>query len=427
MSQTRKLMCGLVAVFILTHHPGLEAAMSPLPQPLARHGGLIYVSGIMPGPTAAAPDFAGQAGAVLAELSARLTSAGSSLQQVVSTTVYLRQASDFPALNEAWKRAWPAGAPTRTTIIADLPASGALVQVSAIAVPLGAERRIIQPAGWPPPPSPYSYAIQTGDTVFLSGLVPRRGVDNTPVSGDIGTQTRAVMDNAHTILEAAGLTFGDVVSARIFITDLTQFQAMNEAYRTYVSQSPPARATVRSGLTSPDYLVEVTLTAVKGGPRTVITTPGPDGSPGKPNPNLSSAIGVGPRLFLSGMLGMLPGNANDTISQTKETMARLERTMAAAGFAWPHVVDAIVYVTDVAQAPPVVAAMQAIMGSTPAVTVVGSGLVSPDGRVEISNCIFSGWSWFLSTKPNALRFRQPGGLRHVDADHHGHEHKRLHG
>jgi 2-iminobutanoate/2-iminopropanoate deaminase len=383
MSRTQTLSCGLVAALMLSHHPALESATSQSAQPVARHGGLIYVSGIMPGPAPAALDFAAQAGAVITELSARLTRTGSSLQHVVSTTVYLKQASDFPALNEAWRRAWPAGAPTRTTVIADLPAPGALIQVSAIAVPSGAERRIIRPAAWPPPPSPYSYAIQTGDMVFVSGLVPRRGVDNTPVTGDMGIQTRAVMDNARTILDAAGLTIADVVSARIYITDPAQFQAMNEAYRTYLPTAPPARATVRSGLTNPDYLVEVTLTAVRGSHRVTITTPGPDGSPGKPNPNLSSAIGVGHRLFLSGMLGMLPGNANDTLAQTKETLARLGRTMATAGFAWPHVVDAIVYVTDVTQAAAVTAAMQVTMGHMPPVTVVGSGLMSPDGKVEI--------------------------------------------
>ena len=90
-------------------------------------------------------------------------------------------------------------------------------------------------------------------------------------------------------------------------------------------------------------------------------TPGPDGSPGQPNPNLSSAIRVGPQLFLSGMLGVLPGNVSDATGQTAETLNRLERTMAAAGFGWPDVVDAIVYVTDVSAAADV---MQASAGRT---------------------------------------------------------------
>ena len=72
------------------------------------------------------------------DAASRLAAAGTSLSQVVSTTVYLKNASDFPALNEVWKRTFPRSPPTRTTIVADLP-SGALVQVSALAVPAGAQ------------------------------------------------------------------------------------------------------------------------------------------------------------------------------------------------------------------------------------------------------------------------------------------------
>ena len=59
----------------------------------------------------------------------------------------------------------------------------ALVEISMIAVPTGAERVVIHPAGWIKSPSPYSYAIRTGDTLFLSGLVSRNGRDNSVVAG----------------------------------------------------------------------------------------------------------------------------------------------------------------------------------------------------------------------------------------------------
>ncbi len=84
------------------------------------------------------------------------------------------------------------------------------------------------------------------------------------------------------------------------------------------------------------------------------------------------------------MLGVLPGNAADAAAQTTETLNRLERTMTAAGFGWADVAESIVYVTDMDAAPDVLKVFAARAGGRlPAGTLVGTGLVSPEGRVEI--------------------------------------------
>ncbi|MCX6551491.1 MAG: heme-binding domain-containing protein [Acidobacteria bacterium] len=363
-----------------------EARLATMPAfaPWVSRGGLVFVSGISAADPAAAVDVTGQANDVLDELSRRLASAGSSLDRVVSTSVYLTQAEDFAAMNAVWAARWPKAPPTRTTVVVGLPRPGARIQVSAIAAAGTTTRDILLPAGWPASTSPYSYAIRAGDTVLLSGLVPRRGVDNTTVQGDITVQTRAVLENAKAILAAAGLRVADVVSSRVFVTDVANFEAMNAAYRAYFPTAPPARATVKAALTNKDYLVEITLTAVKGGTRTALVTPNADGTPGKPNPNLSSAVVVGPRMFLSGMLGMVPGSAGDAAAQTNETLNRLDRTLNAGGFSWPAVVDSTVYVTDVSAAPAALDAMKARLGGQlPVGTLVVAGLVAPEGRVEI--------------------------------------------
>jgi 2-iminobutanoate/2-iminopropanoate deaminase len=351
--------------------------------PISTHGGLVYVSGILPSepvPT----DFTTQTIRVLDELKARLVKAGTTIDRVASTSVYLASAEDFPALNAVWAKYWPDAPPTRTTVVALLPVSGARIQVSAIAAAPGQRRAVVVPAGWAAPAGPFSYAIRAGDTVFLSGLVPRRGSDNALVKGDIEAQTRVIFENAQAILGEAGLTYADVVSARIFLTSASVFDQMNGVYRTYFQADPPARATVMTPLASPDFLIEITMTAVKGPPRVAVVTPNADGTPGRPNPNLSSAIGAGPRLFLSGMLGILPGNASDAASQTGETLNRLERTLAAGGFGWPHVTDSVVYVTDMLTAAAVVETFKTRAGGRlPVGTLVGTGLMSPDGRVEI--------------------------------------------
>ena len=78
-------------------------------------------------------------------------------------------------------------------------------------------------------------------------------------------QTETVLRNAGEILAAAGMTMADVVSSRVFITDTAMFQDMNAVYRTAFQANPPVRATVKAGLTAPQYLVEITMLAVKGG------------------------------------------------------------------------------------------------------------------------------------------------------------------
>ena len=85
-------------------------------------------------------------------------------------------------------------------------------------------------------PNPYSYGIRTGDTLFLSGLVSRNGKDNSVVEGDMTAQTKTVLDNAAQILKAAGMSFDNVVSSRVFITDQTKFQEMNKTYQTFFTE-----------------------------------------------------------------------------------------------------------------------------------------------------------------------------------------------
>ncbi|MEW5981432.1 MAG: Rid family hydrolase [Acidobacteriota bacterium] len=351
--------------------------------PAAAHGDFIYVSGILPGP-ADGDTIESQATHVVAELSKRLVRLGTNLDRVVATSVYLKRAEDFAGLNEVWRRTWTSRPPTRTTVLAELPSSTALLQVSAVAARPGVDVEVLLPGGWQPPSNPYSYGIRAGDTVFLSGLVPRSPRDGTAIEGDIAIQTRAVLDSASALLEAAGLSFANVVSARVFIADIADFQRMNDVYRAYVSETPPARATVRATLTNPDFRIEITLMAASGSTRLVFTTPAEDGSPGQPSPNLSSAIGFGRRVFLSGMLGVRPGSGSDAVAQTGEALDRLERTMALAGVGWPNVIDSVVYVTDLSRAGLILEAMQTRAGGNlPVGAVAGAGLVSPEALVEI--------------------------------------------
>jgi reactive intermediate/imine deaminase len=233
-------------------------------------------------------------------------------------------------------------------------------------------------------PNPYSYGIKTGNTLFLSGLVSRNGKDNTNIKGDITAQTKVVLDNGAAILKQAGMSFGDVVASRVYITDQTTFQAMNAAYRSYFGAAPPARATVKVSLNSPDYLVEITMVAVKDASRMAFTTPNADGTPGTPNPNLSAAIRVGNRLYVAGITGNTATNKGDVRAQTAEVLGRVGRTLKAAGFDWSNVVDGVVFLPDMTKFQDMNAAYrEAISKDFPARATVGTGLMGADAAVEI--------------------------------------------
>jgi reactive intermediate/imine deaminase len=351
--------------------------------------GLVYVSGTLgttAGNSLASGGIKAQTQQALDNIAATLKTAGSSLSNAASVIVYLRSAADFAAMNEIYRTNWPKDPPARTTVVVTAPLAlpDALIEVSMVAVPAGGERVVIHPSDWIASPNPYSYGIKSGNTLFMSGLVSRNGKDNTAVSGDMTAQTRTVLDNGAAILRAAGMSAADVVSARVFLADPARFQDMNAVYRTYFPHDPPARATVHAGLTSPDYLVEITMVAVKDAKRTAITTPNADGSAGTPSPVLSSAIRVGNRLYLAGMLGTTAGNKGDVKAQTAEALARIGRTLNAAGFDWSNIVDGIVYLPDMSRFTEMNAAYRETFAKDfPARATVGAGLMGADGQVEI--------------------------------------------
>jgi enamine deaminase RidA (YjgF/YER057c/UK114 family) len=357
--------------------------------PAVKADGLIYVAGTL-GTNAsgaiAKGDVKAQTKQTLDNIGATLKAGGSSIANAASVLVYLRNASDFAAMNEVYSTYWAKDPPARTTVVVTQPLAVAdgLIEISMVAVPAGGERVVVHPSDWIKSPSPYSYGIKTGNTLFLSGLVSRNGKDNTNVKGDVPAQTKTVLDNGAAILKQAGMSFSDVVSARIYLPDDTTFQAMNTAYRTYFPSNPPARATVKAGLTNPDYVVEITMVAVKDPARKAITTPNADGTPGRANPNLSAAIQTGKRLYLAGLTGNTETNKGDVKAQTKEVLARTERTLKAAGYEWSHVVDGVVYLTDMSKFQDMNAAYREVFSKDfPARATVGTGLMGADAVVEI--------------------------------------------
>jgi reactive intermediate/imine deaminase len=346
--------------------------------PAVKAAGLIYLSGTIAqddsGALVGAGDVAAQTRRVIDRMKGVLEASGSSLPQVVSVTVYLKSASDFATMNDVYRTYWSKDPPTRTTVVTDL-LLGALVEISMVAVPNGGERTVVHPDGWSRSPNPYSYGIRTGDTLFISGLVPRDVRENAPIGGDIAVQTKAVMENAGDLLRAARMDYSNIVSARVYLPDAANFQGMNAAYRSYFKSDPPARATVIAALTGNQYAVEMTFIASTA-PRQVVGQ--------ATNPMLSPAIKSGSRLYVSGLLGNNADNSGNAAAQTKEIFSRLQRILEAAGYTGGDVVDGLVYLTDLSKFAEMNGEYRAFFQKDfPARATVGTGLVSPGGMVEI--------------------------------------------
>jgi 2-iminobutanoate/2-iminopropanoate deaminase len=91
---------------------------------------------------------------------------------------------------------------------------------------------------------PYSQAVKAGGLLFCSGQIPLDPQTGELSGADIRGQTEQVMENIAAVLAAVGLTFGEVVKSTIYLTDLTDFAAVNEVYGRRFPTDPPARSTV---------------------------------------------------------------------------------------------------------------------------------------------------------------------------------------
>jgi 2-iminobutanoate/2-iminopropanoate deaminase len=105
-------------------------------------------------------------------------------------------------------------------------------------------RETVTASGAPDAAGPYSHAVKAGGLVFLSGQTPIDPSTGELVEGSIGDQTRRCLDNLAVVAAAAGASLEDAVRMAIYVTDISVFKDVNEAYGTYFPSDPPARTTI---------------------------------------------------------------------------------------------------------------------------------------------------------------------------------------
>jgi 2-iminobutanoate/2-iminopropanoate deaminase len=108
---------------------------------------------------------------------------------------------------------------------------------------------------------PYSQAIRADGYLFCSGQLGLDPATDDFVAGDVGAQAEQALRNLGAVLEAAGLTFGDVVKTTIFLADMADFAAVNRVYGRFVTDQPPARSTVAVAALPKGGRVEIEATA----------------------------------------------------------------------------------------------------------------------------------------------------------------------
>ena len=115
------------------------------------------------------------------------------------------------------------------------------------------------------PIGPYTPGVGVGDTVYLSGQIGLDPVSGQMVEGGTEAQARRVMENLGAVLKEAGLSFGHVVKATVFMTDLAEFAKVNEIYGSYFPAGgvPPVRSTVQVAALPRGARIEIDFVAVR--------------------------------------------------------------------------------------------------------------------------------------------------------------------
>ncbi|WP_109673028.1 Rid family detoxifying hydrolase [Dyadobacter jejuensis] len=111
----------------------------------------------------------------------------------------------------------------------------------------------------PEPIGPYSQAVKTNGTLYVSGQIAAE----LAKAGDIKAEAGLVMQQIGHILGAAGMSFSHVVKASIFLKNMADFAAVNEVYGSFFTSEPPARETVQVAMLPKDVNVEISVIAVE--------------------------------------------------------------------------------------------------------------------------------------------------------------------
>jgi 2-iminobutanoate/2-iminopropanoate deaminase len=113
----------------------------------------------------------------------------------------------------------------------------------------------------PKPAGPYSQAVRMGEFLFMAGQLSFDPKSGAIVGASIEEQARQVLDNVKAILVAGGCTLRDVLKVTVYLKRTSDFAGMNNVYKEFFIEKPPARTTVQAEIMNPKALIEVDVVA----------------------------------------------------------------------------------------------------------------------------------------------------------------------
>ncbi len=122
-------------------------------------------------------------------------------------------------------------------------------------------KRVIKTLNAPQPIGTYSQGIGADGFLFVSGQGAMDPKTGQLTATDIESQTRQVLSNVKGIVEASGLSLADLVKVTIYLKDMNDFKKMNEIYKSFFSEDPPARTTIQAELPLPGMRIEIDVIA----------------------------------------------------------------------------------------------------------------------------------------------------------------------
>ena len=123
-------------------------------------------------------------------------------------------------------------------------------------------RKAIQIKGAPAPVGPYSQAILSNKTLYISGQIPMDPITGELKMEDVKTATNQVLKNITNLLKAAEMTQENVVKCSIFLKDMNDFHQVNKVYQNYFNGVPPARETVEVSNLPLNVNIEISCIAI---------------------------------------------------------------------------------------------------------------------------------------------------------------------
>ena len=325
-------------------------ASDALGSPAIDAGDYVYVSGQGPlCPDGSTPtNFADQVRQSLENIKTVVEAAGLAMDHVVYVQVYLDDMSHYQALDKAFAAFFPKLPPARGVLgVARLPEPS--VQINAVAVRDLKGKQAVELPNFKPNKA-YSFGILTHDRLFVSTMLGSDPATDKVPANPAG-QVDLALDRLNMVVEAAGLTLGNMVFVNPYLTSEIPMRIMNEHYaRRFEFGNTPGRATIQVSSLPEGAHIAYTGVAVRD--LTQRRAIRPKNMP--PSPTASPCVFAGDTLYCSAKSGFIPGPnggvfAPSTADQVRQTMRNLLDNLEEAGMKFDQVVSTTVYLDDLSE------------------------------------------------------------------------------